>query len=126
MWNKVLKHLVNELDSIRPILSGTIGEIKLNLIIRGYIDVGVISNVSRFGIGSKLDMKKSLNPGRYQIHLFENRRGRIDYDMGDLDKNVLGAAAHLLDLVYFSVAEALDILPFKNLKLDKNYIEFNY
>ncbi|OLS19152.1 MAG: hypothetical protein HeimC2_42360 [Candidatus Heimdallarchaeota archaeon LC_2] len=126
MTEKVLKHLVEELNAIKPSLTDNITGTKSNLINRGYKEASWWSKISIFEIGTKINMRRAVDFGSYQIRLRGDRTGRIDWDMSNPDSNPLKAVLHSADFVYYVTAEVLDILPFDNIKIAKNYIEFTY
>ena len=126
MTEKVLKHLVKELDHLKPYLTDNIMGTKQNLSAQGYKETGFQSKMSIFGIGEKLNMKRPVDFGRYQIRLWGDKTGRIDWDTSDPDDNLIKTALHSMDLAYYLFSEVLDLLPFDSIKIDKNYIEFEY
>jgi len=119
--DEALKIVADELIDIKPYLSSDYEQVKKDLAAKNYVPISFWSKISPWSWGTKLDMKRKIDTGRFQIRLFKNGRGRIDIDFYDPERSLANAILHpLIDGTYFITSE-LHIL-----NLAKNNIEFKY
>ena len=86
----------------------------------GYTNVGTVSKFSPWSYNSVLDVKRSYGPeGRFQLRLYSDRTGRLDFDNYDPDNGIINTILH-------SVVDTFEFLRGSITDSNKNSIDFTY